>query len=97
CPLSAITAVRSLRSNGSAEGRDEAATSGAIATIKADAVRCVLTVLLLPSAKLRKLGRIDEDAPDRLARRRDSVRQRCVIVLEQGQHLEEQKIILLPE
>src|SRR5437773_9260472 len=49
--------------------------------------------LLLSSIESRELGRIHEDGPDRLARRRHVARQCYVIVLQERQDLHQQKIV----
>src|SRR3990172_10752190 len=96
-PSSMMTAVRSLSSAGSSAAGDGAATIAASENIKTEARVRVIMPLFLESCCRIEFFRIREDAPDRFARPRDRAGQRRIAVLDQGEHLEDQHVVRLPQ
>src|SRR5450830_1465536 len=96
-PSSMMTDVRSLSSVTSSAAGDGPAKSAASETIKAEVRVDMIKTLLLKSNCRIEFFRIREDAPDRFARPRDRFGQGWIAVLNQGEHLEDQHVVRLPQ
>src|SRR5436189_1297793 len=92
-----MTDVRSLRSETSSAAGDCSAKSATNENIRAAARVRAITALLLDSGECIEFLPIGEDAPDRFARRRDRAGQRWIAVLQEGQDLEDQHVVRLPQ
>src|SRR5262244_502995 len=87
--------VRSLRTDASSAASAGAARSAVTRQAAVRGFVCLLTSST--SHHARELDTIREDAPDRVARRREITGQRRIVALEQREHLEHQPVIALTQ
>src|SRR5580765_1528440 len=96
-PSSMMTDVRSLRSAASSAAGDGPAKSNTSGNIRAKARAGVIKTFLLESAYRIEFFLIREDGPDRFARPRDRAGQGWIAILDEGEHLEDQHVVRLPQ